>query len=109
MIFGPFVVVLALFTPFAALVASGGIAVAAGVGHGDPILVSVPKRGAASSASPGLITPRHLFRGAVVDRLGRDRRPGGDRTWLAIIPGLLVLAIVGGAWLISPVRSPTLI
>ena len=30
-------------------------------------------------------------------------------TWLAIIPGLFVLAIVGGAWLISPVRSPTLI
>ena len=30
-------------------------------------------------------------------------------TWLAIIPGLIVLAIVGGTWLISPVRSPSLI
>ncbi len=25
-------------------------------------------------------------------------------TWLAVIPGLMVLAIVGGAWMISPAR-----
>ena len=28
-------------------------------------------------------------------------------TWLAIIPGLIALAIVAGAWIISPAKSTT--
>jgi len=109
MVFGPFVVALALFAPFAALVASGGIAIAAGSATAIQFWFRAQAR-------------RRLFRRRQVSsRLATFAEAlssigwagtgalAATGTWLAVIPGLIVLAIVGGAWMISPVRSPALI
>jgi ABC-2 type transport system permease protein len=105
MVFGPFVVVLAAFAPFAALIASFGIAIAAGSATAIQFWFRTQAR-------------RSLFRrrqtssriATFAEALSSIGWAGtgalaATETWLAIVPGLIVLAIVTGAWTISPVRS----
>ncbi len=108
-VFGPFVVALALFAPFAALVASFGVAIAAGSATAIQFWFRTQAR-------------RSLFRRRQVssriatfaEALSSTGWAGTGAlaamgTWLAVIPGLIVLAMLAGTWMISPVRSPSLI
>jgi ABC-2 type transport system permease protein len=109
MIFGPFVVALALFAPFAALVASGGVAIAAGSATAIQFWFRAQARRSLfrrRQVSSRLATFAEALSSIGWAGTGALAATG---TWLAIIPGLIVLGIVGGAWLISPVRSPSLI
>jgi len=109
MVFGPFVVALALFAPFAALVASGGIAIAAGSATAIQFWFRAQARRSLfrrRQVSSRLATFAEALSSIGWAGTGALAATG---TWLAVIPGLIVLAIVGGAWMISPVRSPALI
>ncbi|MFI4947513.1 MAG: permease [Alphaproteobacteria bacterium] len=109
MIFAPFVVALALFAPFAAIVALGGVIIAAGSSTAIQFWFRTQAR-------------RSLFRRRQVSsRLATFSEALSSTGWagtgalaalgtgLAIIPGLLVLMILGGTWLISPARSDAVI
>ena len=108
-VFAPFVVALALFAPFAALVAAGGVAIAAGSATAIQFWFRAQARRSLfrrRQVSSRLATFAEALSSIGWAGTGALAATG---TWLAIIPGLLVLAIVGGTWLISPVRSPSLI
>jgi ABC-2 type transport system permease protein len=109
MIFVPFVVVFALFAPFAAIVTLGGVIIAAGSATAIQFWFRTQAR-------------RSLFRRRQVSsRLATFSEALSSTGWagtgalaalgtgLAIVPGILVLLILGGAWLISPSRSDALI
>jgi ABC-2 type transport system permease protein len=106
-VFAPFVVLLAATTPFAALVAFFGIAIAAGSATAIQFWFRTQAR-------------RSLFRrrqtssrvATFAEALSSIGWAGtgalaATGTWLAVIPGLIVLATVGGAWMISPGRKAT--
>jgi len=108
-IFGPFVVALALFAPFAALVALGGIVISAGSATAIQFWFRAQARRSLfrrRQVSSRLATFAEALSSIGWAGTGALAATG---TWLAVIPGIMVLAIVGGAWLISPVRSPSLI
>ena len=108
-IFGPFVVVLALFAPFAALVVASGVAIAAGSATAIQFWFRTQARRSLfrrRQVSSRLATFAEALSSIGWAGTGALAATG---TWLAIIPGLLVLAILAGAWLISPTRSPSLI
>jgi ABC-2 type transport system permease protein len=109
MIFAPFVVVLALFAPFAAIVALGGVVISAGSATAIQFWFRTQAR-------------RSLFRRRQVSsRLATFSEALSSTGWagtgalaalgtgLAIVPGILVVMILAGAWLISPARSDALI
>jgi ABC-2 type transport system permease protein len=108
-VFAPFVVALALFAPFPALVAAGGIAIAAGSATAIQFWFRAQARRSLfrrRQVSSRLATFSEALSSIGWAGTGALAATG---TWLAIIPGLMVLAIVGGAWLISPVRSPAVV
>ena len=108
-VFGPLVVALALFAPFPALVAAGGVAIAAGSATAIQFWFRAQARRSLfrrRQVSSRLATFAEALSSIGWAGTGALAATG---TWLAIIPGLIVLAIVGGTWLISPVRSPSLI
>jgi ABC-2 type transport system permease protein len=108
-IFGPFVVVLALFAPFAALVVASGVAIAAGSATAIQFWFRTQARRSLfrrRQVSSRLATFSEALSSVGWAGTGALAATG---TWLALIPGLLVLAILGGAWLISPTRSPSLV
>ena len=73
-VFAPLVAVLAVASPWHALITGSGIVIAAAVGDRDPVLV--PHAGQAQPVPPpaGLVAGRDFCRGVFLDRLGRDRR-----------------------------------
>ncbi|HTW69234.1 MAG TPA: hypothetical protein VME47_05030 [Acetobacteraceae bacterium] len=104
-VFAPFVVTLAAVAPFAALVALCGIAIAAGSATAIQFWFRTQAR-------------RSLFRrrqtssriATFAEALSSMGWAGTGAlaaigTWLAFVPGLLVLAVVAGAWAISPGRK----
>ena len=108
-IFGPFVVALALFAPFAALVALGGVVIAAGSATAIQFWFRAQARRSLfrrRQVSSRLATFAEALSSIGWAGTGALAATG---TWLAIIPGFMVLGIVGGAWLISPVRGEALI
>jgi ABC-2 type transport system permease protein len=108
-VFAPFVVALALFEPFAALVAAGGVAIAAGSATAIQFWFRAQARRSLfrrRQVSSRLATFAEALSSIGWAGTGALAATG---TWLAIIPGLVVLAIVGGTWLISPVRGEALI
>ena len=108
-VFAPLVVALAIVAPFAALVAAGGIAIAAGSATAIQFWFRAQARRSLfrrRQVSSRLATFAEALSSIGWAGTGALAATG---TWLAIIPGLFVLAIVGGTWLISPVRSPSLI
>jgi ABC-2 type transport system permease protein len=108
-IFAPFVVVLALFSPFAALVTTAGVAIAAGSATAVQFWFRTQARRSLfrrRQVSSRLATFSEALSSTGWAGTGALAALG---TWLAIIPGLLVLLILAGAWLISPARSDALI
>jgi ABC-2 type transport system permease protein len=104
LVFGPFVVVLAATTPFAALVASAGVTIAAGTATAIQFWFraqakrSLFRRRQTSSRVATFAEALASIGWAGTGALA------ATGTWLAVIPGCFVLAIVAGAWMISPAR-----
>ena len=104
-VFGPFVVLLGVAAPFAALIAFGGVLIAAASATAIQYWFRTQAR-------------RSVFRrrqtssrvATIAEALSSTGWAGtgalaATGTWLAVLPGLVVLAIVGGAWMISPGRD----
>ena len=107
MIFGPFAVALALFSPLAALVAALGVAVSAGSATAIQFWFRTQARRSLfrrRQTSSRLATFAEALSSVGWAGTGALAATG---TALAVIPGLFALVILGGAWLISPVRSPS--
>jgi ABC-2 type transport system permease protein len=105
-IFGPFVLLLGIAAPFSALIAFGGVVIAAGSSTAIQYWFRTQAR-------------RSLFRrrqtssriATFAEALSSTGWAGtgalaATGTWIAVVPGVLVLAIVAGAWVISPGRAP---
>jgi len=108
-VFLPFVMVLALFSPFPALVAAVGVAISGGSATAIQFWFRAQARRSLfrrRQVSSRLATFSEALSSIGWAGTGALAATG---TWLAVIPGVLVLAILGGAWLISPVRSPSLV
>jgi ABC-2 type transport system permease protein len=103
-IFGPFVLLLGAVAPFPALVALAGVIIAAGSSTAIQYWFrtqasrSVFRRRQTSSRVATFAEALASIGWAGTGALA------ATGTWLAIVPGTLVLAIVGGAWMISPAR-----
>jgi ABC-2 type transport system permease protein len=106
-VFGPLVVMLGIAAPFAALVSLVGIVIAAGSATTIQYWFRTQAR-------------RSVFRrrqtssrvATIAEALASTGWAGtgalaATGTWLAVLPGILVLAILAGAWVISPTRGPS--
>ncbi len=104
-VFLPFILALAFVAPFAALVSLAGVAVAAG----SATAIQYWFRGQAK---------RSLFRrrqvaskvATIAEALSSTCSAGAGAlaaagTWLSIVPGAIVIAVLAGAWLMSPARE----
>jgi ABC-2 type transport system permease protein len=104
-VFGPFVIALGIAAPFAALVALAGVVIAAGSATAIQFWFRTQAR-------------RSLFRrrqtssrvATIAEALSSTGWAGtgalaATGTWLAVLPGVVVLAIVAGTWMISPKAS----
>jgi ABC-2 type transport system permease protein len=104
-VFGPFVVMLAVAAPFAALVSLIGVVIAAGSATAIQYWFRTQAR-------------RSIFRrrqtssrvATIAEALSSTGWAGtgalaATGTWLAVVPGVVMLAIVAGAWMISPARG----
>jgi ABC-2 type transport system permease protein len=104
-VFGPFIVALVIAAPFAALVALAGVVMAAASATAIQYWFRAQAR-------------RSLFRrrqtssrvATIAEALSSTGWAGtgalaATGTWLAVVPGVLVLAIVAAAWMISPARG----
>jgi ABC-2 type transport system permease protein len=107
MVFGPFVAVLAMAAPFAALIAFGGVVIAAGSATAIQFWFRTQARRSRfrqRQTSSRVATFAEALSSIGWAGTGAFAATG---TWLAVIPGLFVLAIVAGAWTISPARRAT--
>lgn len=105
-VFAPFVAALVLFSPFAALAAAVGIAISAGSATAIQFWFRTQARRSLfrrRQVSSRLATFAEALSSIGWAGTGALAATG---TWLAVIPGGVVLAILGGTWLISPVRRP---
>jgi ABC-2 type transport system permease protein len=106
-IFGPFAVTLAAVAPFAALVAFAGTIIAAGSATAIQYWFRAQARRSLfrrRQTSSRVATFAEALSSTLWAGTGALAASG---TWLAIVPGFAVLAIVGGAWMISPERGPS--
>jgi ABC-2 type transport system permease protein len=106
-IFGPFVVALAVFAPLAALVALAGVVIAAGSATAIQYWFRTQARRSLfrrRQTSSRVATFAEAASSTLWAGTGALAAAG---TWLAVVPGVFVLAIVAGAWLISPARRPS--
>ena len=107
-VFGPFIIVLSVAAPFAALVALAGVVIAAGSATAIQFWFRTQAR-------------RTLFRrrqtssriATIAEALSSTGWAGtgalaATGTWLAVLPGAVVLAIVAGTWMISPTKGSSL-
>jgi len=107
-VFGPSIVGLAVVAPISALVTALAVAIAAASATLIQFWFSVQakrshfRRRQTSSRIATFAEALSSFSWAGVGALA------AARTWLAIIPGLIGLAIVACAWIISPAKSTTL-
>lgn len=107
LIFCPFVVLLAAFAPFAALVSAVGVVIAAGSALAIQYWFRTQAKRSTfrrRQTSSRVATFAEAFSSIGWAGTGALAATG---TWLAVIPGLMVLAIVAGTWMISPARSPS--
>jgi ABC-2 type transport system permease protein len=106
-IFGPFAVTLAAAAPFAALVAFAGTIIAAGSATAIQYWFRAQARRSLfrrRQTSSRVATFAEALSSTMWAGTGALAASG---TWLAVVPGVAVLAIVGGAWMISPERGPS--
>jgi ABC-2 type transport system permease protein len=106
-IFGPFIVVLAFVAPISAVITTLGVTAAAASATSIQFWFRVQakrsqlRRRQNSSLIATLAEALSSFNWAGAAALA----PAS--TWLAVISGLIALAIVAGAWVISPAKSAT--
>jgi ABC-2 type transport system permease protein len=106
-VFGPFIVVLAVVAPTSALVTALGVATAAASATSIQVWFRVQakrshfRRRQTSSRIATFAEALSSLNWAGAGALA------AASTWLAVIPGLIALAIVAGAWIISPAKSAT--
>jgi ABC-2 type transport system permease protein len=108
-IFAPFVVVLAAGAPFAALVVLVGIIVAAGSATAIQYWFRTQARRSIfrqRQTSSRVATFAEALSSIGWAGTGALAATG---TWVAVVPGTLVLAMVAGVWMISPARAPSII
>ena len=106
-IFAPFVVMLAVAAPFAALVALAGVVIAAGCSTAIQYWFRAQARRSLfrrRQTSSRVATFAEALASTLWAGTGALAAIG---SWLAVVPGVIVLAIVAGAWLVSPARSPS--
>ncbi|HET8995478.1 MAG TPA: hypothetical protein VFN42_02310 [Acetobacteraceae bacterium] len=106
LVFAPFVLVLAAGAPFPALVAIGGIAISAGSAIAIQFWFRTQARRSLfrrRQTSSRIATFAEALSSIGWAGTGALAAAG---TWLASIPGLLVIAVLVGAWAISPGRPP---
>jgi len=104
-IFGPFVLLLAGSAPFAALVALIGIVIAASTATAIQYWFRTQARRSLfrrRQTSSRVATFAEAISSTLWAGAGALAAAG---SWLSLVPVLLVLLIVGGAWLVSPARS----
>jgi ABC-2 type transport system permease protein len=104
-VFGPLVVLLAVVSPIGALVAFGGVAVAAGSSTAIQYWFRTQARRSLfrrRQTSSRIATFAEALSSTLWAGTGALVAAG---TWLAFLPGFFVVMIVAGAWLISPERS----
>jgi ABC-2 type transport system permease protein len=104
-VFGPFVALLAIATPFAALVALAGVIVAAGSATAIQYWFRTQARRSlfrqrqtssrVATFAEALSSTGWAATGATVAAAG----------WLGLVPAACVLALLAGTWLISPARA----
>jgi ABC-2 type transport system permease protein len=107
LVFAPFVLALAATVPFAALVACGFIGIAAGSATAIQFWFRTQARRSLfrrRQTSSRIATYAEALSSIGWAGTGALAATG---TWLAVFPGVIVLAIVGGAWMISPGRRAT--
>jgi len=107
LVFAPFVVALAVTVPFAALVACCFIGIAAGSATAIQFWFRTQARRSLfrrRQTSSRVATYAEALSSIGWAGTGALAATG---TWLAVFPGVIVLAIVGGAWMISPGRRAT--
>ena len=107
-VFGPFVVALAVVAPISALVTALGVAAAAASATSIQFWFRVQakrshlRRRQTSSRIATLAEALSACSWAGAGALA------AASTWLAVLPGLIALAIVAGAWIISPAENTKL-
>lgn len=104
-VFGPLVALLALVSPIAGLVAFGGVAVAAGSSTAIQYWFRTQARRSLfrrRQTSSRIATFAEALSSTFWAGTGALVAAG---TWLACVPAALVVAIIAGAWMISPERS----
>lgn len=107
LVFAPFVVALAATVPFAALVAGCFIGIAAGSATAIQFWFRTQARRSLfrrRQTSSRIATYAEALSSIGWAGTGALAATG---TWLAVFPGVIVLAMVGGAWMISPSRRAT--
>lgn len=105
-LFSPLVLVLALLTPISAAVAAVGVLVSTG----SAMLVQFWFR---TQAHRSLFRRRQTSSriATFAEALSSIGWAGcgalaAAGSWLALVPGVMVLMIIGGAWMVSPARNP---
>ena len=104
-VFGPFVVMLAVADPFPALVALIGVVIAAGSATAIQYWFRSQARRSTfrrRQTSSRVATFAEALSSTGWAGTGALAATG---TWIAIIPGVAVVVLVAGAWMISPARS----
>jgi ABC-2 type transport system permease protein len=104
-VFGPLVAMLALVSPIAGIVAFGGVAVAAGSSTAIQYWFRTQARRSLfrrRQPSSRIATFAEALSSTFWAGTGALVAAG---TWLACVPAALVVAIIAGAWMISPERS----
>jgi ABC-2 type transport system permease protein len=108
-IFAPFVLALAIAAPFAALVALAGVVIAAGSATAIQYWFRTQAKRSLfrrRQTSSRLATFAEALSSAIWAGTGALAAAG---SWLAIVPGVIVVAILTVVWLASPERSPSVV
>ncbi len=109
MIFAPFVVLFALVKPWSALVTLTGVLIAAGSATAIQYWFRTQGRRSVfrrRQTSSRVATITEALSSTGWAAAGAMAVWG---TWMWVVPGVIVLTIVAGAWLISPARSPAVV
>jgi ABC-2 type transport system permease protein len=106
-VFAPMVALLTVVSPIGGIVASGGVAVAAGSSTAIQYWFRTQARRSLfrrRQTSSRIATFAEALSSTLWAGTGALVAAG---TWLAIVPGVIVVAVVAGAWMISPQRGAT--
>jgi ABC-2 type transport system permease protein len=104
-VFGPFVVLLAAIAPFNALTTLAGVGIAAG--SATVIQFWFRTQARRSLFRRRQTSSRFATFAEALSSIGwaGTGALAAAGTWLAVVPGLIVVAIITGTWMISPARS----